>query len=1085
MSKSGTNEKKPTYFKNQKPPNPNEVFTDPLFPPNVNSLIGLDSSGKIIDVEAYNEKVKEIKKDEIEFYRPKDILGDDYCLFSDKIEFEDVKQGHIGDCYFISSVASLCHFPDNLRKMFKQKTKNEKGFYEIELFIDGKKQIVIVDDYLPAFKEDKTPCYARSVKKQIWVMLLEKSWAKINGGYVYIISGVNSEALGVLTGRGSSVYDLKEKEGEELDNYKSIILREIQLTDKRNSLMSCAIIKKEYDSKIEEEYSKLGLVINHAYSLLDFIKIETAQRKDVFLFKLRNPWANTEWNGDWSDESKLWDAKTKSQVQIEEKDDGIFYMNDIDFFKYFNKIEICYLFLNSEEVIYEIDEDNVKNAGVFLIETEGEGFLSVSIPRENWRVHRDLKDKKLQTYISVNKYDPNAKNRLKTFTDYEAVLIPNKDCTLNMRIHKGNYLIYIYRDFDHAEYTPEKKVIVKITCSVKFRHTQMCYDERDKGFPLLQNIILQAAFKKQNYDPDSGLDFYGFKLGLKGNDIGYYIKYLATPGYYVKYQGGKNELKNNFFLSPYLDSKTENFEKAVPAGKFLIILVMWDGTFGNVTFSYANQNTGTGTKFNAEINYDEIDLSLYTDFKYNIKSPNTKEKKQKTFEILKKEYYIEEKQEYIELSELQKEYGDYLKLFDDIKTNEPNDDFKWGIIKTKYFIFIAQYNKEGKRQGKGFYINPFNIFVAEFNPSAEGKGYTYNKDFQKLFYCMYKGGFPEGEPVLFEKELEELEQEKKKNEEELRKEQERLRKIKEEKEALLKKKEKELVQFFLKAEEERKKKEEAELALKKAEEEALAEKRRIEEEKRKELERQKAELERIEKEKQQKIEEAKKKAEEYKKEQEKIAKTISQKAMALKIKEKENKKKDSEENTNENIDLENQRKIEEAQKQLNDVEKKAKENEEKLIKDIKIKAEEEKKKLEQQKENAEKKAKESQEEAEKKLNLIKKETEKLLETKKTKEEKTLEEIKNQFKQAKENEEKLEKEIIKNKEERKKILQESQKIKDNKKQKEIEKFEQEEDKDFNVPIYYPDYLRKKNKQKNILESEHGENEVCLLCGCNIL
>ena len=75
------------------------------------------------------------------------------------------------------------------------------------------------------------------------------------------------------------------------------------------------------------------------------------------------------------------------------------YMNDIDFFKYFNKIEICYLFLNSEEVIYEIDEDNIKNAGVFIIETQDEGYLNVSIPRENWRVHRDLINKNQKCLI--------------------------------------------------------------------------------------------------------------------------------------------------------------------------------------------------------------------------------------------------------------------------------------------------------------------------------------------------------------------------------------------------------------------------------------------------------------------------------------------------------------------------------------------------------------------------------------------------------------------------------------------------------------------------------------------------------------
>ena len=835
MSKTSSKEKKQVYWKSQEPPKSDEVFTDPLFPPTINSLIGLDSSGNIIDKETYNEKIKEIKKDKISFFRPKEILGDDYCLFSEKIEIDDVKQGEIGDCYFISSIANLCKFPNKIRKMFKQTTKNENGFYEIEFCIDGKNQIVIIDDYLPAFKDSKKACYAQPIKKQIWVMLLEKAWAKVNRGYIYIISGYNSEALEFLTGRGSFKYKLKNKEGEELKNYQRKILKKIQLADKNNTSISCSIIKNENDKDIED-IKKLGLVPNHAYSILDFLKIETLQGEKVYLFKLRNPWASKEWIGDWSDESTLWDSKTKSQVKFEEKDDGIFFINDIDFFKYFNDVEICYLFLDSEEAIYEIDEENIQNAGVFIIETEEEGFLSVSVPRENCRIHPNLTKKILPTYLSLNKYNPNAKNKFKTFIDYDSVSVPDNNCTLNLRINKGNYLIYVYRDFDHAECSFEKNVTVKITCSAKFKHAQMAYDERNKGFPLLQNIILQAAFKQHNYDPDSGKEFDAYDNGIKGIDIGYLIRYYATPGYFLQIKGGKERLEHYFFLSPYLDSNTQSYNRVIPAGKYLIILGMWDGVYGSVSFSCRNSDKTDTGDFIPEFDNNEIDLTLYTDFNYNMKSPKFKEKKIETLEKRQKEFYTDGtdgKIHYKSLSELQIEYGDYIKLLDDITIDESYNKYQWGIIKTEYLIFIGQFDGNEKR-GKGLYINPNNIFLGEFRPWQIGKGYTYDKNFQKLYYYIYKGAFPQGDPVYVEKELEQIEQEKKKKEEELKKEQERLKKIKEEKEALLKKREKELVIYFLKENEERKKKEQALLALKKAEEEALAEKKKIEEEKQKE-----------------------------------------------------------------------------------------------------------------------------------------------------------------------------------------------------------------------------------------------------------
>lgn len=57
---------------------------------------------------------------------------------------------------------------------------------------------------------------------------------------------------------------------------------------------------------------------------------------------MRNPWAKKEWKGNWSDQSNLWTSELKSKYNIVLRDDGIFYMDLDDFFRYFNDIEICY-----------------------------------------------------------------------------------------------------------------------------------------------------------------------------------------------------------------------------------------------------------------------------------------------------------------------------------------------------------------------------------------------------------------------------------------------------------------------------------------------------------------------------------------------------------------------------------------------------------------------------------------------------------------------------------------------------------------------------------------------------------------------
>ena len=121
----------------------------------------------------------------------------------------------------------------------------------------------------------------------------------------------------------------------------------------------------------------------------------------------------------------MWDEKTKKQVDYENRDDGIFFMSDIDFFNCYQCIEICNIFPDSKHISYTIEgKENIRNGIVFNIITEKEGALYVSVFRKHWRMHPELYDKYLPTHISIVKYDPNQTNRLKVFSDYNGTFEP-------------------------------------------------------------------------------------------------------------------------------------------------------------------------------------------------------------------------------------------------------------------------------------------------------------------------------------------------------------------------------------------------------------------------------------------------------------------------------------------------------------------------------------------------------------------------------------------------------------------------------------------------------------------------------------
>ncbi len=62
----------------------------------------------------------------------------------------------------------------------------------MKFYINGQETPVIVDDYLPT--KNGRPCYAHSKSGELWVLLLEKAWAKVHGSYARIEGGQTSHA---------------------------------------------------------------------------------------------------------------------------------------------------------------------------------------------------------------------------------------------------------------------------------------------------------------------------------------------------------------------------------------------------------------------------------------------------------------------------------------------------------------------------------------------------------------------------------------------------------------------------------------------------------------------------------------------------------------------------------------------------------------------------------------------------------------------------------------------------------------------------------------------------------------------------
>ena len=123
-------------------------------------------------------------------------------------------------------------------------------------------------------------------------MVVEKAYAKFHGSYEIIEGGWPDLCLRDLTGAPSYSYNNDIEDAWEKIN-------------DGNKLNYVMVAETKHDD-IHHNISDYGLVAGHAYTLLGTATVQDSNGEECQIVQLRNPWAHTEWNGDWSDRSSCW-----------------------------------------------------------------------------------------------------------------------------------------------------------------------------------------------------------------------------------------------------------------------------------------------------------------------------------------------------------------------------------------------------------------------------------------------------------------------------------------------------------------------------------------------------------------------------------------------------------------------------------------------------------------------------------------------------------------------------------------------------------------------------------------------------------
>ena len=284
-------------------------------------------------------------EDMIEWVRASEAFPDNPFWGSNGITPEDVRQGVIGDCWFMVAASALAEKPKRLEKIFlnvdahEPASLNRDGFYAISLYTLGVKHTIMVDDYLPLQEftnsagdpEYETLFGMIAYDQSMWGVILEKAFAKLHGNYQHLIGGDPREASRTLTGAPTMMLD-HTKDEVTADYIWSELLK--------HDFSYNMIYMNSREQSDGAKRNACGLQNGHAYVVLKAIELSNGER----LIKMRNPWGSETYKCDYSDSCPLWtdDYREEAGATYTAVNEGIFFMELKDYYRQAESTVISY-----------------------------------------------------------------------------------------------------------------------------------------------------------------------------------------------------------------------------------------------------------------------------------------------------------------------------------------------------------------------------------------------------------------------------------------------------------------------------------------------------------------------------------------------------------------------------------------------------------------------------------------------------------------------------------------------------------------------------------------------------------------------
>ncbi|XP_013363556.1 PREDICTED: calpain-10 isoform X1 [Chinchilla lanigera] len=281
-------------------------------------------------------------REDITWRRPQEICTAPR-LFPDNPWEGQVKQGLLGDCWFLCACAALQKSRHLLERTLRALRTAQPGMS----IHRGQTVVRTLRPQMTPSHALSLPlpvhgrlCFSRCQREDVfWLPLLEKVYAKVHGSYEHLWAGQVADALVDLTGGLAERWNLRDLAGRQQDrpagSREPRTCRQM-LHLKDRCLISCSLLSPRAGATVLGEF--------HAFIVSDLQELQSRAGRGILLLRILNPWGRQCWQGLWREGGEGWSqleptdkARLLSQLQ-----DGEFWVEEEEFLREFDEVTISY-----------------------------------------------------------------------------------------------------------------------------------------------------------------------------------------------------------------------------------------------------------------------------------------------------------------------------------------------------------------------------------------------------------------------------------------------------------------------------------------------------------------------------------------------------------------------------------------------------------------------------------------------------------------------------------------------------------------------------------------------------------------------